>query len=153
MGRFRGMVRGFCGVVASSGFGLGRAALSVRFSPKPGAESQMLGWLAQGLIPRVSSRRGISSACLFRPAARPPMTKEQSIRGPDADMTWMMLATGYNVDALESLSGDELGVEAFERHGNGSTVEKGMYDLDFTLSAQEAARSAPNPPLQPGARR
>ncbi len=146
MGRFRGMIRGFCSVVASSGFGFGHTALSVRFSPKPGAESQMLGWLAQGVIPKVSSRRGISSACLFRPAAKPPMTKEQSIRGPDAEMRWVLLATGYDVEALETLSGDELGVQAFERHGSGRTVEKGVYGLDFTLSAQEAARRAPNPP-------
>jgi hypothetical protein len=152
MNRFRGMIRGFCTVVASSGYGLGRAALSVRFSPAQGRESELLGWLAQEVIARVSSRRGLSSASLLQPAPKPPMTKEQSIRGRDTDMTWVLLATGYDSDALESLSNDELDVHAFERHGSSSGAEKGIYGLDFTLTAQEAARSAPNPPLQPDAR-
>jgi len=152
MTRFRNMIRGFCTVVASSGFGLGSNALSVRFSPAKGKETELLGWLAQEVIPKISSRRGMSSASLLRPALIPPMTKEQSIRGRDTDMTWVLLATGYDAATLESLTNEELGAHVFERHGSSSGVEQGTYRLDYTLSAEEAARSAPNPPLQPDAR-
>ena len=81
------------------------------------------------------------------------MTKEQSIRGRDEDMTWVLLATGYDAATLEKLTNDELSAQAFERHGSSSAVEQGMYRLDYTLSAEEAVRSAPNPPVKPGARR
>ena len=153
MSRFQGMIRGFCNVTASSGYGLGHAAVSIRFSPAQGRESELREWLAQQVMPSLSSTVGMSSAYLLRPAPKPPMTKEQSIRGRDADMTWVLLATGYNFDALEKAAGGDLGPHGFERHGSSPGAEKGIYGLHFTLTAQEVARTAPNPPLHQDARR
>jgi hypothetical protein len=48
MANFRGMVRGFCRVTASSGLGLGNVLLLVRYSPMPGRENSS----AMGLLLR-----------------------------------------------------------------------------------------------------
>ena len=148
MARFRGMVRGFCSVVASAGVGLGHAAVSLRFMPVQGAESSLTEGLARELLPALASRRGLSGVYLFRPAAPPPMTNEQSIRGPDAPMSWLLLATGYDAQALGRALAEQLEPAMLERHGVAPGIEIGRYALHYTLSAQEALRSAPNPPLQ-----
>ena len=75
MGRFRGMIRGFCSVAASSGFGLGNAAVSVRFSPAEGAEDELSERIAREVLPALSRRRGMAGAHLLRPAPPPAFTK------------------------------------------------------------------------------
>ena len=152
MSRFRGMIRGFCTVVASSGFGLGHAAVSVRFTPVKGSESGLLDRLAREVLPAMSSRRGMAGVHLLQPAPPPPMTKEQSMRGPDTPMTWLLLATAYDSEALSRAAAEHLEPEALGRYGASPQVDIGTYALHYTLTAQEAARTAPNPPLHPDAR-
>ena len=152
MSRFRGMIRGFCTVVASSGFGLGHAAVSVRFTPVEGSESGLLDRLAREVLPAMSSRRGMAGVHLLQPAPPPPMTKEQSMRGPDAPMTWLLLATAYDSEALSRAAAEHLQTVALGRYGASPQVDIGTYALHYTVTAQEAARTAPNPPLHPGAR-
>jgi hypothetical protein len=147
MVRFRGMIRGFSWVVAGSGFGIGNAAISVRFTPAIGEESSMKDWLAQEVFPAMSSRRGLASVHLLQPVAPPPMTKEQSIRGPDAPMPWLVLATAYDPQALSRASTEHLGPEVLEQHGALPGIATGSYALHYTATAHEVGRTAPNPTL------
>jgi len=140
MSRFRGMIRGFCSVAASSGFGLGNAALSMRFLPVEGRQSELRDWLAEKVLPAMSSRRGMASVHLLQPAPRPPMTKEQAMRGRDEDLTWVLLATGYDFEALGRASAEHLDLQALERYGASPQLDRGTYALHFTVTAQEVAR-------------
>jgi len=153
MSRFRGMVRGFCTVVASSGFGLGNAAASMRFTPVKGQESNLKDWLVQEVLPAMASRRGMASVHLLQPAPPPPMTKEQSIRGPDTPMTWLLLATAYDSDALSRATAEHLEPKVMERFGALPEMTMGTYALHYTATEQEVARTASNPPLHPEVRR
>lgn len=152
MPRFRHMIRGFCSVVAGSGFGFGHVAVSVRFTPVAGGEANLRERLARETLPSMASRRGMAGVHLLRPAPPPPMTKEQSMRGADAPMTWLLLATAYDAGALNKASAEHLGPEALERHGASPRIEVATYALHYTVTAQEAARTAPHPPLPPEAR-
>jgi len=152
MSRFRGMVRGFCTVVASSGFGFGNAAASVRFTPVKGSEAKLSDHLAREILPAMSSRRGMMGVHLLQPAPPPPMTKEQSMRGPDTPMTWLLLATAYDVEALGRAAAAHLEPGAFVRYGASRQMVVGTYALHYTVTAQEVARTAPNPPLSPDKR-
>jgi hypothetical protein len=78
MARLRGMSRGFCHVIAVAGYGLGHAALSLRFKPG-GPEARE--WLAAE-VPKMASRRGMASVSLLEPVPPPPMTKEQGAARP-----------------------------------------------------------------------
>jgi hypothetical protein len=152
MTRFHSMIRGFCTVFASSGFGIGNAAVSVRFTPANGKESNLTDRLAREVLPAMSSWRGLAGVHLLRPAAPPPMTKEQSMRGVDAPMTWLLLATAYDSEALSRATVEHFDPEALQRWGASSTMAIGTYTLHYTVTAQEVARTAPNPPLRPDAR-
>jgi hypothetical protein len=140
MGRFRGMVRGFARVAAAAGYGLGNGALAVRFTPGAGEAARLQDELAARL-PAVAAARGMASALLFEPAPPPPMTSEQAIRGPDAPLPWLLLATAYDATALGPLAAallPELDARA--------RVESGTYSLQFTASAAEVLRTPANPP-------
>jgi hypothetical protein len=152
MGRFRGMVRGFCSVVAGSGFGLGKVAASVRFTPAAGQEALVSDWLASEVLPAMASRRGMAGVHLLRPASPPPMTKEQALRGRDTPMEWLVLATAYDAQALERACAEQLAPQGFERFGAAAGMLVATYALDYTVTAQEVARTAPHPPLAPDMR-
>jgi hypothetical protein len=152
MSRFRGMVRGFCTVVASSGYGLGSAAVSVRFSPIKGSEANLADRLAREVLPEMSVRRGMAGAHLLQPAPPPPMTKEQSMRGPDAPMTWLLLATAYDSEALSRATAEHLEPGVLARYGAAPQMDTGTYALHYTVTAQEVTRTAPNPTLNPDKR-
>lgn len=149
MSRFRGMTRGFCSVVAGSGFGFGNTAVSVRFTPDEGSEAKARDWLAEKVLPVMASRRGMAGIHLLQPAPPPPMTKEQSIRGRDAPMTWLLLATAYDPESLGRAVTEHLDPGAFQRFG--ASPEMGTYKLHCTATAQEVGRTAPHPPLHPEA--
>jgi len=141
MQNFRGMVRGFCRVTSSSGLGLGSALFSVRFSPMPGKHNVLRDWLRMKILPSISGRPGVVSAHMLEPSANPPMTKEQGIRGQDADLPWVLLVTAYSPGALTRIADEELATQEFERHGAGTPVTRETYRLDILLTERERARA------------
>src|SRR5687768_14054234 len=84
MTQLRGMVRGFFSLKASAGVGRGGVMVAIRHAASAGREIELRQWIAQ-VLPALALRQGVASAYLFEPAARPAMTKEQSIRGKDVD--------------------------------------------------------------------
>jgi hypothetical protein len=90
--------------------------LSVRVSPLPGREDELRGWLGS-VLPGLASRRGLTSAHLLEPAAQPPMTKEQAIRGKDADMPWVLLVSGYSEVVVAGIGETEFGDDRLAAHG------------------------------------
>jgi hypothetical protein len=133
---FRGMTRGFCRVASSAGQGLGSAMTSVRLSPLPGRENELRDWLA-GLLPGLASQRGVASAHLLEPAAQPPMTKEQAIRGKDADMPWVLLVTGYGEEAVAEVGREAFAESAVAAHGGAAGSIRGGYRLHGLLTRPE----------------
>jgi len=122
----RNMTRGFSAVPASAGLGLGHAALVAWF--KPAGDPS---WLRE-LMPRLASCPGLGGVSLFESAAAAPMTREQSIRGQDAGVDWVLLATGYDAQAVSRLEDGELARLA----GAGFS----LYRTDYTLHEGEAKR-------------
>lgn len=153
MPRFGGMIRGFSAVAASSGCGFGSAAVSLRFTPAPGREAELRDRLAQEALPAMASWRGMASAHLLQSARRPPMTKEQSLRGLDAELPWVILASAYDAETVERAVTQHLGAGVLEGYGASGGVEKGTYALHYTVTAKEVARTAPNPTLAAQAQR
>lgn len=147
MSRFRGMIRGFCSVVAGAGFGLGSAAVSIRFTPPEGTEADLIDHFGGAVLPAMASCRGMAGIHLLRPAPPPPMTREQSIRGRDEPMTWLLLAMAYDPDALSREVAGHLD-PVFQRLG--LSAAKNTYALHYTATAQEVARTAPHPAREAG---
>ena len=136
MARLRNMSRGFCHVVASAGYGLGHAALSLRFT-HAGPESR--DWLAAEAA-RMASWRGMASVNVLEPALAPPMTKEQSLRGRDSEMTCVLLATAHDGEALRRACDQSLDAQVLARHGVAG-IDSGIYEMNFTATAVEVSRT------------
>jgi hypothetical protein len=142
MTRLRAMVRGFGRVSASAGYGLGRIALSLRL---PHGDDAAMAWLA-GEVPRIASWRGMASVHLFTTSETGPMTTEQSIRGRDATMGGMLLATAYDGEALRRACEHHLDAQVLARHGI-TAADSGIYEMNFTATAFEVSRTPANRPL------
>jgi hypothetical protein len=135
MPNFRGMVRGFCAVASGAGQALGHALLSIRHRPAPGREAELRRWLAGDVLPGIAGRSGLASAHLLEPAAKPPMTKEQAIRGRDAEMPCVLLVTGYREDAVAHIASHELAAEKMAERGCSPESARGRYRLDLVAVA------------------
>ena len=90
MPHHRNMVRSLCAVRAGWGGGVPQVLATVRFSPRPGAQ------------PTLPQGEGLTGAHLLesQPMAGAPQTAEQKIRGGDATADWVLLAGGYDVEAV-----------------------------------------------------
>jgi hypothetical protein len=131
MQHYRGMTRGFCSVTGKAGLGLGNAALVARFKPS-GDASVLRDRLVKESMPRLAEGPGLGGCYLFESAAGAPMTREQSIRGKDAGVDWVLVATGYDAKAVSSL-----------QHANLGKLEGAvfsLYRMDYTLCEVEAKR-------------
>lgn len=136
MPHYRGMRRGLCDVAGSQGLGSGPWGLLTRFTPAPGAEPALQGWLQQTLMPTLPQRPGLGSVHLLQGALAPPMTQEQRIRGADAGVDWALLCTGYEPGALQALAAAELHPQALAAQG-ALQVSQGHYQAHYTLGADE----------------
>jgi len=138
MPHYRGMTRGLCSILASYGYGMGHAALLIRFKPMPGRESTLSDWLNQEILPQLPARRGLGSVHLLRGALAPQMTNEQRIRGVDSGVDLALLTTGYGQDALAELAQVDLRSDRLEAHG-ATGVAAALYRTDYSLTASEIA--------------
>jgi hypothetical protein len=143
MPRVTGMARAACRIVAGAGLGLGGLAMSMRFRVAPGMEARA----RTSLLARVNAvgcPRGVSSTLLLEPAAAPPMTEEQSLRGRDADTGWGLLATGYDAAALEAYAAT-IWNPPVERDAILLPSTNALYSLQHSVTAIEALRTPEAP--------
>ena len=129
MPHYRGMVRGFCRREGGTGTVLGTTGVSVRFAAAHDADPALQTWLDRELIPGLASQRGFASAFLFRSDRAPEMTAEQKIRGRDAGVDRVLLATGYSADFMTELAATDLSADSFEAHGASPGTISRVYQL------------------------
>jgi len=128
MPAFRGMTRGFCRIVHRHGTVLGSSALTIRFSPGALDRQWLAGWLDQTLAALVQ-RDGSTSAFLLESGPTPAMTREQSIRGPDAGVDQVLLVTGYSRAAIDQAAAASLSAKLLAEHGAVSEAKLDVYQL------------------------
>lgn len=136
MKHYRGMRRGFCAVAGSFGGGFGTSSVLVHFRPVAGREAALGRWLLEDMLPGLPTQPGLATAHLFQAAATPPTTNEQSIRGVDSAVHWVVLVTGYGSERLAQCLDVELSVERFEREGAAGAAA-GLYRMEYSMAAAE----------------
>lgn len=115
MPQHRNMVRTLCLVRAGFGGGLPGTLGTVRFSRAEG-----------GALPQMPNSRGLTSAHLLESQPLPGApTTEQKIRGADATADWVLLAGGYDADAVSA---------ALPASGTAA-----LYRLSYSLAPTEIA--------------
>lgn len=143
MAGFRNMVRSQCRVQGSQAGGLAEIMLTLRFSPQAGQAEALRTWIVSQLLPSLAGQAGITGAHLLEnmePAV--PLhaqTAEQKLRGGDAAADWVLLVSGYNLDAVNALAQGDLTEEALTRHGVAPGPVSGLYRLAYAMSASDLA--------------
>jgi len=135
MPEHRNMVRTQCRVLESQGAAIARQVLTVRLSPASGRDAELRSAL-RALAADVAQRPGLAGLHLLR--HEPPAmaaTQEQKIRGlRDAGADWVLVASGYDPEALSALASAQLGEVALERMGAASGSVQGLYSLSATAT-------------------
>ena len=133
-----GMVRSQCRVAKSAGSGRGSVVLTLRLSPEPGRRDALLAGLEDRLDP-LPGQPGMVGAHLLRTETPPaPPTREQRIRGGDAEADWIVLVEGYDESALHALRRDALSDAALVDAGAASVVA-GLYRLALGMTPDDRA--------------
>ena len=135
MPEHRNMVRSQCRVLESRGFVTTKNALTIRLSPSPGRPEPLRAAIRQ-LAEDVPQRRGLAGLHLLRHDT-PPIapTTEQKIRGnADRNADWVLIATGYELEALRGLSDSQLTEELLIRMGAAPHTERGLYALSCSAT-------------------
>jgi hypothetical protein len=133
-----GMVRSQCRIAASFGGGVATSLATIRLSPEAGRETELRAQLSETLR-ALASQPGLTSAHLLltdTPTTSSPTT-EQQIRGKDGAADWIVLLSGYDPDAVERATADQLSTSALRAAGARDNPTAGHYRLAFTMTPQD----------------
>ena len=131
----RQMVRTQCRVVHSHGAVTARHALTIRCSPTDaGADALQRGFGAMAAT--IAQRPGIVGLHLLRhDAPALAVTTEQKIRGhADRSADWVIVACGYDRDALRELESTEWGESALQALGSASGSARHAHALAYSAT-------------------
>lgn len=146
MPHHRDMVRSQCRVLASSGSGLGRHALTLRLSPQEGAAGRLQAHLGEAAQQFAAAPGGVGFHLLRTEAPAIATTTEQAIRGGrDAAADWIVVATAYRAPALEALRRAGPGPlcdEVLQARGAAGPAIMGTYQLSHCASVGDVAAQA-----------
>lgn len=132
MPHHRNMVRSQCHVLESRGGLTARSVLTVRLAPMDGREADLQAGLRR-LSESAPTRPGVTGLHLLK-HENPTMaaTAEQHLRGlADGAADWVVIASGYDRDALAELGDGELGDQALMALGAGPGAARGLFDLAY----------------------
>ena len=137
MPHHRQMVRSQCRVLESAGGAVARHALTVRLSPAAGGDDGLrLRTALKAQIDALPKRPGLVGAHLLRHEAPAiATTTEQQIRGlRDQVADWVLVAVGYDLDALRELVRAGFGSDALRAAGASEVGFSGIYALSHSAT-------------------
>ena len=126
-----GMVRSQTRVVESFGSGVGGNLATVRLSPGGIGEPLLQNRLRDALR-ELPAAKGVTGAHFLKtdtPAA--PLTTEQRIRGADAAADWIVLLSGYDLAAIETIAMTHFSATSL---GLADTTRVDTFRLAYALS-------------------
>jgi hypothetical protein len=140
MPHHRNMVRSQCHVLESRGGVTARCALTVRLAPVAGREADLRLTLRR-LSESAPLRPGIAGLHLLRHEVPPiEATAEQRLRGlADGAAAWVVIASGYDRDALAELGGGDLGEPSLLAMGAAPGSAVGLFDLAYAAIGSDVA--------------
>jgi hypothetical protein len=152
MPHHRNMIRSQCQVLESRGGVTARCALTVRLAPVAGREADL-----QLALRRLSEsaplRPGIAGLHLLRHEVPPiAATAEQRLRGlADGAAAWVIIASGYDRNALAELGAGELGGPSLSAMGAAPDAAVEVFELAYAAIASDVAGISLPPATSPAA--
>ena len=140
MPHHRNMIRSQCHVLESRGGGLARHVLTLRLSPAAGREAELRAYFA-ALACSLAKLPGLTGGHLLRHQA-PDLetTTEQNIRnGADQVADWVFVACGYDLSAVERLTGSDLSEDCLCSQGAAPRCVPGLYTVSYSAIPTDCA--------------
>lgn len=134
---FRNNNRTLCRVAASHGLGTGSTVLTIQFSPEPGQGDRLRSWLVDTALPGLAEAPGLVGAHLLLgdDTASQIQTEEKRRRATaDEVADWVILVSGYDVDAVHDLRATKLSAGPLCDQGARSVQNAGIYRLLHTVT-------------------
>ena len=133
----RNMMRSQCRVMASSGAGVATYMTTLRLSPQQRRDAELASFLRMELE-GLANRAGVTGAHLLRTETpQAALTREQQIRGGDAVADWIVMVSGYDVQALQDVCGGILAPEALRKSGGDGLLLSAPYRLVHVMTPQD----------------
>ena len=133
----RDMVRSQCLVAESFGGGVAGFVLTIRLSPQPGRGNDLQEALRSVLSSLPTSAGLTGGHLLITQTPEAAATKEQVIRGADGVADWIVLAFGYDLDALHAVQANELSAHALTQAGAGPQQIATVHRLSFAMTDED----------------
>jgi hypothetical protein len=136
------MMRSQCRIAVSFGGGVATSLSTIRFSPQDSHQANLKAALTETLreVPALPGLTGAHLLVTDTPGTE-TQTKEQRIRGGDAAADWIILLSGYDVDAVNDLAASRLSADALHSLGAKEASIAGSYKLAFAMTAGDVAVS------------
>lgn len=137
LGYFRNTNRTLCRTVFTRGIGLGGLILTIRFSVQAGREMDLEDWFRLEFLPSIFMNTGLTGGHLLRSdeSASLVETEEKKLRDkPDQISDWVLIIEGYDENALDAISRDELSSENLVSRGVLVGRQSGLYQYLHGLS-------------------
>ncbi|HTJ04530.1 MAG TPA: hypothetical protein VL624_04245 [Caldimonas sp.] len=140
MPHHRNMVRSQCHVLESRGGLTARNVLTIRLAPAAGREPDLRRALRE-LSASAPSRPGLAGLHLLRHEPPPiDATTEQRLRGlSDGEADWVLIASGFDADAVAALGAGELGEAALVAMGAVPRSRRALFELAYAAIASDVA--------------
>lgn len=138
MPSYRGMSRGLCTVLGSTGQGQGGTAALIRFGSDDADGERLQRWLLDELLPAVPGTAGLVGAHLLRGAQAAAMTNEQRIRGADRSVDSALVVTGYDAAAVAAFAAGLAAADGLPARG-ASELRSAVYAQAHSLTRTEAS--------------
>lgn len=140
MPQHRNMVRSQCRVLESRGGATAAHLLALRLAPAAGADERLRA-AVRALAADCALRPGLAGLHLLRhetPAIAP--TAEQQLRGAgDRHADWVLLACGYDLDAVAALSQGALDDASLCAMGTAGPTQRSLYQLAYAALPADVA--------------
>ena len=140
----RGMVRSQCLVAESFGGGISGFVLTIRVTPQRG-RAEGLRQTLRSILSSLPARAGLTGGhLLVTQTPEATATKEQVVRGADGVADWIVLAFGYDLDALHVLQATELSASALTLVGAEPQQIATVHRLSFAMTDEDVGATDPN---------
>jgi hypothetical protein len=127
-------VRGLSRVRASFGDATGGCALTLRFDPVEGRETELERYFAGQALPRIAQRADIAGAHLIVADREASMMTPVERQGrPTVIPNWIVLIEGFTLTAVNAAADAELADASLHAHGCAPVIERDTYSLQFLV--------------------
>lgn len=131
----RNAIRGLTRVRASHGIGVGGVAMTLRFSPRAGADEAIGRYLSDTALPAIAAHPAVTGAhCLVADKEVSSIVPVERQGRPTDIPDWIVVVEAVDPEALHEMRGSLLGDDRLAANGAATPVVQDVYRLQIMVT-------------------